>query len=142
MTAPLTIPQLEAELTRAHYDNWGTDAEVEIGRRLAEAKEAADKALKARRLRTKALDLRARYDSLMADYGREIGRAQTIKDPTVAKLVASAAKAALDLASDCLTQALAAEREADEIDRPRFVILFDGVSANRVSTQPHIIAAE
>lgn len=115
----------------AIYDGCSSDVTVPLGRALAELENAADPSLKARRLRTRALDLRDRYARLMAEYGAEIGRASACQDPTIAKLIASAAKAALDEASECLTQALRAEAEAEVIEAGGFVVAFDGVSLKK-----------
>jgi hypothetical protein len=78
--------------------------------------------------------LRTHYAEQMAIYGREIGRATFLRKQRqyiLAKLAHSAAKAALDEASECLTKALAAEAEADAIQTGGFVVLFDGVSAKQ-----------
>lgn len=113
------------------------DVILALGREYGALQEQ-DRAVKAKHLRTKAIDLRAAYARHMADYGREIGRASNCKDPTIATLVRSAANAALDVASDCLTQALAAEEEARRLDANGFVKLFDGVSAKISDITPRI----
>jgi hypothetical protein len=115
----------------ALFDGCSSDVTVPLGRALAELENAADPALKVRRLRTKAIDHRAAYVRHMDSYGAEIGRAAACKDPIIAKLIASAAKAALDEAGECLTKALAAEAEADAIQTGGFAVLFDGVSAKQ-----------
>lgn len=131
---PSLISRLEAEYLSAHYDGASVEAEGEILRRLTEARKA-NETLDERvmRLRREASDLREDYARHMADYGREIGRAQRVVDPTIRTLVESAARAALDEAGACLTAALAAEDEADQIASGGFVVLFDGVSARRVT---------
>lgn len=100
----------------------------------SERRELDDPSLKVRRLRLNATAFRYSHQQNMDEYGREIGRACDLanKGQTVtAALVKSAANACLDLASDYLTQAIEAEREADEIESGGFVIVFDGVSVRR-----------
>lgn len=131
MATAAEIDQARAAFENAVCEGCSANVTVPLGRELARLEDASDPAVKAKHLRTKARDLRAAYDRHMDEYGREIGRAQRIADPTIAKLVESAAKAALDEAGECLTAALAAEAEADAITSNGFVTLFDGVSAKQ-----------
>lgn len=131
MTAAAELQAARHAFESALFDGCSSDVTVPLGRALAELEEAADPALKARRLRTEARDLRASYDHHMTVFGLEDGRAAACKDPTIAKLIASAAKAALDEASECLTKALAAEAEADAIQAGCFIVAFDGVSVKK-----------
>lgn len=117
----------QAEYDAAYFGGGSPETLLRLGREVR-ALEEQDPAVKARRLRTKAADERAAYQRRMDEYGREIGRAQRIADPTIRKLVESAAKAALDEASECLTRALAHEAEAERIETGGFATINDGVS--------------
>lgn len=100
----------------------------------SEQRELADPSLKVRRLRLNAIAFRYSHQQNMDEYGREIGRAWDLLnkgESITAALVKSAANACLDLASEYLTQAIEAEREADEIESGGFFTLFDGVSVRR-----------
>jgi hypothetical protein len=85
-----------------------------------------------RRLRTRALDFRAAYARHMDAYGDTMGKAQARWNRGEVELFKSFAREAascLACATDCMIQAEAAEREADEIASNGFVTILDGVSA-------------
>jgi hypothetical protein len=127
MTAPLPA-NLDREIACA----WNDESPV-LGSLLAQRsglQEAADPALKVRRLRQKALDARATYQRHMDAYGDAIGRSQdrwNRGELDLSKSFAREAVSCLACATDCLIEAERIEREADKL--ARFVTLFDGVSA-------------
>jgi hypothetical protein len=128
---PSLIQQLEQEWACIHYDGGSAEAERDVLRRLSEAREVEDTGLKARRLRTKALDERAAYGRHMDAYGDAIGKSAhryQRGETTLAASFKREADAALAEATECLKRAEAAEHEADKITANGFVVLFDGVS--------------
>lgn len=133
----LTVETAQHAYDLAHYGDASSEAQLSALHDLMAAEEAAGPAVKIKRLRLKASDARAAYQRHMDAYGPEIGlatRREAQGETTLAKLAESAAQASLICASECLTQALALEAEADEIERGPFVVLFDGVSARRAQS--------